>query len=703
MARPLAILAVLAPLIAAAIAPAPAGAFTIFTVNDTADSPDAQPGDGFCRTDLRACTLRAAVEEANALTGNDGIFVPAGTFDLLIEQGGALEITETAVVVGAGARSTLIRQERDDGLDIGDRVFDIVGTSTTVTISDVTIANGRAQDFAGFFGGNIRSTGTLRVIDSTITGGRAWSGGGISNVGGNLTVENSTISGNSAPDGGGDSGAIQNFEDVTEGTATLTVLNSTISGNSARAGGGIFNWTNSTSPSGNVISITNSTITGNTSGDRGGGGGLHVTAGAAASLTNTIVAGNTSLGSPLNCGAETGGSISSSGDNIESGSDCGFTATGDLQSTDPLLGPLADNGGGTDTHALTNLSPARDIANGLVCPATDQRGVGRSQGPGCDIGAFELVPMLPAVITGPAGAVDVDGATLTGTLDPTGLPAVHRFEYGTSTGYGSQTADVSAGGDGPRAVSASVGGLSSNTTYHYRLVATTAAGSVAGADGTFTTPAKGLLDLPPPVVGEMTNVAPVGGGQVFVCVESERVCLAALAARSSQRARSSQKGEGFVPLSEARQIPVGSFLDTKRGTVEMVSATFGGKTQSGRFTAGVFQVLQSRARRQKGLTELRLKGSSFRRCRALRSGTRAGAAQLSRRTIRRLRANATGRFRTRGRNSSATVRGTVWITADRCDGTLTTVKRGRVAVRDLRRQRTIVIRAGKRYLAKTPR
>ena len=79
------------------------------------------------------------------------------------------------------------------------------------------------------------------------------------------------------------------------------------------------------------------------------------------------------------------------------------------------------------------------------------------------------------------------------------------------------------------------------------------------------------------------------------------------------------------------------------------------------------------------------------------------AAQLSRRTIRRLRANAKGRFRTRGRHSAATVRGTVWITADRCDGTLTQVKRGKVAVRDLRRKRTITLTAGKSYLAKAPR
>jgi hypothetical protein len=146
-------------------------------------------------------------------------------------------------------------------------------------------------------------------------------------------------------------------------------------------------------------------------------------------------------------------------------------------------------------------------------------------------------------------------------------------------------------------------------------------------------------------------------------------------------------------------IPVGSFLDTKRGTVELVTATARiGRTQSGQFSSGLFEVRQSRKRSAKGLTELRLKGGKFGKCGA--RGGRASAAQLSRRTVRRLRANAKGRFRTRGRGSAATVRGTVWTTTDRCDGTLTAVKRGRVAVRDFRRKRTVVVRAGKSYLAR---
>jgi hypothetical protein len=204
-----------------------------------------------------------------------------------------------------------------------------------------------------------------------------------------------------------------------------------------------------------------------------------------------------------------------------------------------------------------------------------------------------------------------------------------------------------------------------------------------------------LEDLPTPRIGREVNVGPVGDGPVLIAVPGES---------ASARAGASQKGLTFVPLTEARQIPVGSFLDTKRGTVELVSATGrDSRTQSGRFREGLFQVLQSRARRAKGLTELRLKGSSFKSCRTSRRGASAGAAQLSRRTIRRLRSNATGRFRTRGRHASATVRGTIWITADRCDGTLTKVRRGRVAVRDFRRKRTILVRTGKSYLARAPR
>ena len=222
-----------------------------------------------------------------------------------------------------------------------------------------------------------------------------------------------------------------------------------------------------------------------------------------------------------------------------------------------------------------------------------------------------------------------------------------------------------------------------------------AAGNLGPATTTsFSVAAQKIEDLPVPTVGEEVNVGPVpGSGPVLIAVPS---------GAATAGARASQKGLTFVPLTEARQIPVGSFLNTRRGTVQLVSATgTGSKTQSGKFSSGLFQVLQSRARRERGLTELRLKGGSFKGCG--KAGGRSASAALSRRAIRRLRSSASGRFRTRGSNSTATVRGTVWTTTDRCDGTLTQVKRGKVVVRDLRRRRDILVRAGKSYLARAPR
>ena len=228
-----------------------------------------------------------------------------------------------------------------------------------------------------------------------------------------------------------------------------------------------------------------------------------------------------------------------------------------------------------------------------------------------------------------------------------------------------------------------------------------------------------LSDLPKPTLGRTANVEPVKG-QVFISV-------AAGTARAATKGRAAitvpgLKGREFIPLEEARQMPIGSFLDTRKGTARVVSARGGGRTQSGLFGAGVFQVLQSRKTSTRGLTTLTLKGSNFARAcggagkltvgGAIAEGAEAIAVnaakrRLSPKVVRRLRSDATGSFRTRGRHSSATVRGTVWFTEDRCNGTLTSVKRGTVAVRDFRRKRTIVLGSGKRprerYLAEAQR
>ena len=167
--------------------------------------------------------------------------------------------------------------------------------------------------------------------------------------------------------------------------------------------------------------------------------------------------------------------------------------------------------------------------------------------------------------------------------------------------------------------------------------------------------------LDPPVLGATINVRPVKGD---VFVDGER-------------------------LTEPRQIAVGSVVDTRDGAVRLSSARDrAGHLQSGRFSGGRFRVRQSDEPSAHGLTVLRLTGSApaFETC----SGEE---------TVRKLGARADGRFRTRGRYSSATVRGTDWIMADRCDGTLTKVRGGKVAVRDFGLDETTVLEAGESYLA----
>jgi Tol biopolymer transport system component len=215
-----------------------------------------------------------------------------------------------------------------------------------------------------------------------------------------------------------------------------------------------------------------------------------------------------------------------------------------------------------------------------------------------------------------------------------------------------------------------------------------------GGPGPGGGPPLRLADLDNPTLGVDVNVEPASG-IVLVGIPGG-------AARAAASGQAAQKGVTFVPLTQAQQIPVGSFLNTRRGTVRMESAANrAGKRQRGNFARGIFQVRQSKKRRLRGLTDLVMKGASFRGCRA--AGGRRASASLSRRAIRRLRSNARGRFRTSGRNSSATVRGTKWEVIDRCDGTLTKVSRGRVVVRDFRRKRNVLVRAGKSYLAKARR
>lgn len=148
----------------------------------------------------------------------------------------------------------------------------------------------------------------------------------------------------------------------------------------------------------------------------------------------------------------------------------------------------------------------------------------------------------------------------------------------------------------------------------------------------------------------------------------------------------------FVRLTAATPVPMGSQLDTTRGVVSLTSSKgAGGGVQTSQFFSGRFQVLQRT--RERGITEMRMTGQ-------LKCSTGRGKVVSSASRSRRLWGRGKGKFRTRGRNSSATVRGTTWLTKDTCTTTTTSVKEGVVTVKDFARRKNVTVKAGKRYVAR---
>ncbi len=186
--------------------------------------------------------------------------------------------------------------------------------------------------------------------------------------------------------------------------------------------------------------------------------------------------------------------------------------------------------------------------------------------------------------------------------------------------------------------------------------------------------AVGPVAIPAPTIGKTTSAAPVSG-TVLVKL----------------------KGKGkFVPLTAGRQVPLGSTFDTTKGTVALDTSAGAGKPlQHGEFNGGQFMVQQSR---KNPLTTLSMTGGALNKCKARLP--KGGAAKKPSRT---LFSSVKGRFRSRGRNSSATVRGTKWTQTDSCAGTLTIVKQGSVAVRDFTLRKNKTLKTGQRYLARPPR
>jgi hypothetical protein len=175
-----------------------------------------------------------------------------------------------------------------------------------------------------------------------------------------------------------------------------------------------------------------------------------------------------------------------------------------------------------------------DAANGVLDVDGDLRNVGAP-----DIGADEFVA-APTASTDPAGAVTDVAATLAGTVNPKGSPTSYHFEYGTSTAYGASTADTDAGsGVGAVAVSAGVSGLAPGTTYHYRVVASNAAGVAQGGDQTFTTAAAGTSSTSNPSGGSFAGVKLVSTRLTFAgrFITVKLSCPAATAGRCTGKTK----------------------------------------------------------------------------------------------------------------------------------------------------------------------
>src|SRR6266545_4415426 len=292
-------------------------AATNFTVNSMGDGADNNPGDGVCNDGTGACSLRAAMQEANTLAGDDAItFAPTLNGGVITLNNALPAISGNLNITGPGTSLLTIRRNSAVGTPRF-RIFTIPGGGLTVNISGLTISNGHTSDGSasvggdnggaflnnfgnalnltnveisgnaagdagsggpgsgselGGYGGGIFNNGTVVLTNSSITGNRTGNGIGIGGVGGagggiyntgTLVVTNSTISNNITGNGltgGGSGGGI--FSDV-----TLTISNSTISGNKTgdgfSCGGGIC--------AAGVVTISNSTISGNESNAFGGG------------------------------------------------------------------------------------------------------------------------------------------------------------------------------------------------------------------------------------------------------------------------------------------------------------------------------------------------------------------------------------------------------------------------------------------------
>jgi CSLREA domain-containing protein len=351
-----------------------------------------------------SCSLREAVNTANAHAGADVITLGAGDFTRNNALGSPT-LTEAATVTGAGPRATTVHGSAGSGVLA-------INSAGTYAIRDLTVTGGNQLSGGGIVNNNGALTLTrVDVVDNKVTaicplppGGFPSSGGGIQSGGttGSLTLVDSLVTNNHAD--GLIAGAcfVSGIGGGIEVDGPLTVIDSTITGNDAGnggvgAGGGIAEQLGAPA----AIVLKNATLAGNRV--NGGAGGNLIISNNKPSLSTTgsIIAGGTAAIGTENCSLS-GATVMASGGNVEDRDQCGLGPP-DRRNADPQLGPLLNNGGPTDTRAIPSSSPAFDFA-GACGLAADQRGVARPQGAACDSGAFELVPSAGSGGSGGGGS-----------------------------------------------------------------------------------------------------------------------------------------------------------------------------------------------------------------------------------------------------------------------------------------------------------
>ncbi len=387
-----------------------------FSVNSREDVNDLTPGDGLCVAYLIVippfvlpfCTLRGAIEEANAYPGKDVINLPATILSLNImgtgednAATGDLDISDSLTIIGKGADQTII-----DGREL-DRIFHITHSTAVVTIKNLSIINGKVVTNTPGYpkgGAAIRNKGSLRLENvvllnnETTGGGSSDLAGGVFNRG-DCQIVKSTLQGGKAHMGG----AFYNYSG-----AEMTILSSTINANSAVIGGGGVNYGN--------LTVKNSTFSSNGNSQTSFGGGLensglttllHTTfafnkanSGGGISSRSPLYLQNTILGNNTGSDCHNPRYIYSNGNNLDSDGSCELTEVSDVGSGDPGFQLLKNNGGNTMTHTLSPLSQGRDAGKFITGLPTDQRGISRPRGTGVDIGAVENSPFaLPPLIS----------------------------------------------------------------------------------------------------------------------------------------------------------------------------------------------------------------------------------------------------------------------------------------------------------------